>query len=347
MEVNENENPIENQIEAIEIEHEADVGAVRRRFAALAAASGLDETRTGEAALIATELASNVIKHARSGGALVGAVAAGGVRGVAIAVWDRGPGMNVEACLRDGVSTAGTAGAGLGAVSRLATRWDAYSRRGAGTVISASVFPRGPRGSIPRTAFDAGGVAVPYPGMAVCGDAWRVHQAQDRATLIVCDGLGHGDGAAAAARAVLDAFSERPEDSPAAILAHADRAARSTRGAAATVVRVDRAAREATIAGVGNVAAWIASAGATRQLVTQHGTLGQATPRIREERYAFPPGAVLVVCSDGIKPRPGFLGSGDHLDLPAHDPATTAATIWRDHARGRDDATAVVLREAR
>jgi anti-sigma regulatory factor (Ser/Thr protein kinase) len=335
MEVNENE------IEAFEIEHEADVGAVRRRFATLAAISGLDEARTGDAALVATELASNVIKHAGRGGALVGCVAIGGVRGVSIVAWDRGPGMNVDACLRDGMSTAGTAGAGLGAISRLATRWDAYSRRGAGAVITASVFPRA---AIARTAFDVGGVAVPYPGLTVCGDGWRVHEAGDRATLIVCDGLGHGDGAAAAARAVLDAFSRRPEDKLAAILARAHGAAHPTRGAAATVVRIDRAAREATIAGVGNVAAWIIDGAALRQLVTQHGTLGQVMPRVREERYPFPPGAVLVVCSDGIKSR---VTLDDHPDLLLHASATIAATVWRDHARDRDDATAVVLRELR
>jgi anti-sigma regulatory factor (Ser/Thr protein kinase) len=329
-----------NETELLELDHEAHVGAVRRRFATLAATSGLDDTRTGEAALIATELASNVIKHAGHGGVLLGCVAAGGVRGVSIVAWDRGPGMNVEACLRDGMSTAGTAGAGLGAITRLATRWDAYSRRGAGSVIAASVFPRGP---IARTAFDVGGVAVPYPGLPVCGDAWRVHESGDHVTLIVCDGLGHGDGAAAAARAVLDAFAQRTEDSLTAILERAHGAAHATRGAAVTVVRVDRAAHEATIAGVGNVTAWIADGGAIRQLVTQHGTLGQVMPRIREERYPFPPGAVLVVCSDGLKSRLALDAPG----LLAHDPVTIATALWRDHTRGRDDATAVVLREAR
>lgn len=330
-----------NETELFELEHEAHVGAVRRRFAALAATSGLDDTRVGDAALIASELAANVLRHAGHGGALLGCVAAGGMRGVSIAAWDRGPGMNVEACLPDGVSTTGTAGAGLGAVARIATRWDAYSRRGAGTVITATVFPRG---ATARTAFDVGGVAVPYPGMAVCGDGWRVHESGTRATLIVCDGLGHGEGAAMAARAVLAAFTASADGAVAAILEHADRAARSTRGAAATVVRVDRAARQATVAGVGNVAAWIWVEGSTRQLVTQHGTLGQATPRVREEHYEFPPGARLLVCSDGLKSRPPV---DDYPDLLDRDPATIATTLWRDHARGRDDATAVVLREAR
>jgi anti-sigma regulatory factor (Ser/Thr protein kinase) len=330
-----------NETEALELEHESHVGAVRRRFATLAATSGFDETRTGEAALIATELATNVIKHAGHGGALLGCVAAGDVRGVSITAWDRGRGMNVDACLRDGMSTAGTAGAGLGAVARLATRWDAYSRHGGGTVITANVFPRGTSG---RTEFDVGGVAVPYPGLPVCGDAWRVHQSGTCATLIVCDGLGHGDGAAAAARAVIASFAVQPDDALAAILERAHRAAHATRGAAATIVRVDLAARRATIAGIGNVAAWIIDGAAVRQLVTQHGTLGQAMPRIREEGYAFPPGSQLVMCSDGIKSRPAL---DSYPGLPGHDAMTVAATLWRDHTRGRDDATAVVLHEAR
>jgi anti-sigma regulatory factor (Ser/Thr protein kinase) len=330
-----------NETEALELEHESHAGAVRRRFATLAATSGLDETRTGEAALIATELATNVVKHAGHGGALLGCVAAGDARGVSIVAWDRGPGMNLDACLRDGMSTTGTAGAGLGAVARLATRWDAYSRHGAGTVITATVFPRGAR---LHTVFDVGGVSVPYPGALVCGDAWRVHQSGQRASLLVCDGLGHGEGAAAAALAVIEAFEVRPDDAAAAILERAHRAAHATRGAAATIVQVDLAAREATVAGIGNVAAFIVDGGSVRQLVTQHGTLGHAVPRIRQERYAFPLGAHAMVFSDGLKSRPALDG---YAGLLAHDAATIAATLWRDHARGRDDATAVVLYEAR
>ena len=109
-------------------------------------------------------------------------------------------------------------------------------------------------------------------------------------------------------------------------------------------MRVDLDAREATVAGIGNVGAWVAGDESSRQLVTQHGTLGQAMPRIREERYAFPPGAYLMMCSDGLKSRPQL---DDQPGLLVHDSATIAAMLWRDHARGRDDATAVVLREAR
>jgi anti-sigma regulatory factor (Ser/Thr protein kinase) len=326
--------------DAFELDDSADVGAVRRGLGALATAAGLDQARAGDAALIASELASNVLKHAGRGGAILGIVQEPSRRGVAIAAWDRGPGMNLEACLRDGMSTAGTRGAGLGAVARLATRFDAYTRPDRGSVITATVFPHGP----PQPGrFAVGAACVPYPGLHVCGDAWAAEIDGDRATAIVCDGLGHGDGAQAASAAVIAAFRAAPGAPLPEILDRADRAARATRGAAAALVRIDLARRELAIAGVGNVAAWIAS-DRLRQLVTQHGTLGHVRPaRITEEHHPFPPRAQLVMCSDGIKSRWNF---DDHPGLVSHEPVTIATAMWRDLGRGRDDATALIMREA-
>jgi anti-sigma regulatory factor (Ser/Thr protein kinase) len=325
--------------EPFDLDASADVGVVRRRLGALAVELGFDETRAGDAALIATELGSNVLKHARCGGALVGQARASDHRGVAIAAWDRGPGMDLDACLRDGMSTAGTRGAGLGAAHRLATRFDAYTPPGLGSVVTTTVLPAGPP---PDARFAIGGVCVPYPGLTVCGDAWDVHVDGDRATIVACDGLGHGDGAATAAAAVIAAFREAPDAPLAAILERADRAARLTRGAAATVARIDLARREVAVAGVGNVAAWLVGDTA-RQLVTHHGTLGLAAPRaIREERRELARDALLVLCSDGIKSRWSLDG---HPGLAGRDPVTIATVLWRDFARGRDDASLVVMRE--
>jgi anti-sigma regulatory factor (Ser/Thr protein kinase) len=323
-----------------ELDDSADVGAVRRRLGALAAELGLDETRAGDAALIATELATNVLKHARHGGALVGRAHAGERCGVALATWDRGTGMDLDACLRDGMSTTSTRGAGLGAARRLATRFDAYTPPGLGSVVTTTVLPAGPP---PDTRFAIGGVCVPYPGLPVCGDAWDAHIDGERATILACDGLGHGEGAAAAAAAVIVAFRAAPDAPLAAILERAHRAAHATRGAAATVARIDLARRELAVAGVGNVAVWQVGDTA-RQLVTQHGTLGQAVPHaIREERCSFEPGALLVLCSDGIKSRWSLAG---HPGLAGRDPLTVATVLWRDFARGRDDASLVVVRES-
>jgi anti-sigma regulatory factor (Ser/Thr protein kinase) len=208
--------------EVFGLDDSADVGAIRRRFATLAAAAELDEVRSGDAALVATELASNVLKHAQRGGAVLGIVHELGRRGVVIAAWDRGPGMNLDPCLHDGMSTAGTRGAGLGAVTRLATRFDAYTPHGRGSVVVATVFPKAPA---PPARFAVGAVCVPFPGFPVCGDAWAAHVDGERATVVVCDGLGHGDGAADAAAAVIAAVRAAPGDPLGAILARADRAA--------------------------------------------------------------------------------------------------------------------------
>ncbi|WP_062645907.1 ATP-binding SpoIIE family protein phosphatase [Streptomyces maremycinicus] len=109
-----------------------------------AALAGLDRSRSADAALVATELATNLLKHARGGQLLVEAVAppsgrAGGPL-VQVAAIDHGPGMSdVPAALGDGFSTAGSLGAGLGTCRRLSDDFDLHSLPGRGTVALARI----------------------------------------------------------------------------------------------------------------------------------------------------------------------------------------------------------------
>jgi hypothetical protein len=59
--------------------------------------------------------------------------------------------------------------------------------------------------------------------------------------------------------------------------------------------------------------------------------------------YPAVPGHPLRValCSDGLKTRWSL--DHRHRGLLGHDPATIAAVLWRDFARGRDDATAAIV----
>ncbi|MEU5275416.1 ATP-binding SpoIIE family protein phosphatase [Streptomyces asoensis] len=109
-----------------------------------AALAGLDGARTADAALVATELATNLLKHARGGQLLVEAVAPPDGRPgdlvVQIAAVDHGPGMSdVPAALGDGFSTAGSLGAGLGTCRRVADDFDLHSVPGRGTVALARI----------------------------------------------------------------------------------------------------------------------------------------------------------------------------------------------------------------
>jgi hypothetical protein len=71
--------------------------------------------------------------------------------------------------------------------------------------------------------------------------------------------------------------------------------------------------------------------------------VGHATRTVQEFAYDWPAGAALVVHTDGLTSRwrldsyPGVL---------RHDPALLAGVLFRDAARGRDDATVVVVRAA-
>ncbi|MFE3997077.1 SpoIIE family protein phosphatase [Streptomyces goshikiensis] len=146
--------------------------AARGAAAALGRRTGLGEARTAELVLAVTELATNVTKHAPDGSILLRVLRNQDVAGVEVILIDGGPGMaDVPAALRDGMSTTGTLGIGLGAVQRLADRFDIHSVPGLGTLQLARFWPRPPHPSVAGEALVAG-ITRPIGGEEVCGDAW-------------------------------------------------------------------------------------------------------------------------------------------------------------------------------
>src|SRR4051794_21402568 len=114
-------------MERLTVADPSHVAAARRYATQQAVTTGFDETDTGRLAIIVTELANNLLHHGGGGEMLIGAdLETSGMQVIAL---DRGPGMvNVSQCLRDGFSTAGTPGNGLGAVQRLAQHMAIHSR---------------------------------------------------------------------------------------------------------------------------------------------------------------------------------------------------------------------------
>jgi len=155
------------------------------------------------------------------------------------------------------------------------------------------------------------------------------------------DGLGHGLGAADAARLATRAFGEESHLPPAALVGAIHGALRGSRGAAVSVARIDRAREVVTYAGLGNVAGVVSSGGDSRHLVSTNGTAGHDRGRIHEFTYPWPADALLVMHSDG-------LGSRWQLErypgLAARHPALVAGVLYRDWSRGRDDVTVVAAR---
>ena len=324
------------------VEDASQVGEVRRAAQMLALQSGMDETAAGRVAIVATELGTNLVRHARGGALLLGSPRPGTLALLSI---DHGPGMDVHRCLQDGFSTGGTAGTGLGAVRRIADRFSAYSLPEHGTVIATELHMPAPRvyGAV-TPAIEVSVVALPSPGEIVSGDGWAQRESGSQLLLLMADGLGHGPDAAAAADTAIASFERSAFAAPAALLEEAHERMRATRGAAAALVALDVASARLTFAGAGNICGRLISGVSDRNLMSQHGTLGVQIRRLQDAVYEWPEHAILVLHSDGIVTRwnleavPGLLQC---------DPAVIAGWIIRDHCRGRDDATVLVARRSR
>lgn len=314
------------------------IGEARRAAEARAAALGFSDTERGRLAVIVTELATNILRHGGGGAVLLDS----DERAVHVLALDKGPGMrNVSECMRDGYSTGGSAGQGLGAVARMAGAFDVYSAPGRGSAVYARIST-GP--ALTAEAFTVGGVSVAVAGETACGDAWAFWQRdRDLAGLIVADGLGHGPLAEMAARAAVSLWrTEVARTAPAELLTRAHGALRATRGAAAACLWVQPTKRTLTYAGVGNIAGTIVTSDLkTRSMVSNNGTVGMEVRRIQEFQYPLESGAVVILCSDGIATH---WRVDQYPGLFQRHPRVIAGVIYRDHVRGRDDATVAVLK---
>jgi stage II sporulation SpoE-like protein len=249
---------------------------------------------------------------------------------------------NVVRCEVDGYSTAGTAGTGLGAMRRMASLFEVSSQPGRGTVVLARVGPR--RGAIADSAdIVAEGLAVAKTGETACGDAWAEEPRSGGTALIVVDGLGHGLGAAQAAREAVATFHALRGKPPIIRLEAIHAALRSTRGAAVAVVDIDVIEGLASFVGLGNISASIHHQGTTRHLISHNGTAGHVASRIRDAQYPWPDDAVLIVHSDGVAT---IRDTEAYVPLLRRDPSLLAGVLYRDLARGHDDATVVVARRS-
>lgn len=293
-------------------------------------------------ALVATELATNLVKHARGGRLLTGVFEDQTGAGVEVISLDTGPGIaDLQASLRDGYSTAGSSGTGLGAVWRLADAVDVVSHVGAGTAILARLSREKVKSTAPGSGAGWGAVTVPIPGEEVCGDSYCVRAHADGRTLLVVDGLGHGRAAAEAANEAVRLFRANEREDPAAIVEAMHAGMRATRGGAVAVARLECEAGRLLYAGVGNISGSVIAGEHRQSMVSHNGTAGLTARTIRTFEYALPPGAVVVMHSDG-------LGAGWSLDrypgLASAHPSLIAAVLYRDFSRGRDDATVLVSR---
>ncbi len=328
----------------LRVEDSSQVGEARRLAGALGRGLGFDETRTGQAELIVTELATNLLKHTGGAGGVVvfSPIREADAVGLDLLSLDQGPGIaHLGLSLRDGHSTTGSTGSGLGAMQRQSAIFEMYSAPGQGTAVFSRVWKTGPPAIPP--ALSVGAVCLPVDGEQACGDAWAMKTHAGATLFLLADGLGHGPEAAAAANVAVELFAKNPACAPAQLLHLLHGALRSTRGAAVAVAEVSPGLGQVRFAGVGNLSALILAGGNSRHLVSNNGTAGVEARTIQEFTYPWPKDGLLVLHSDGI----ATLGAlENHPGLVAKHPTLIAGVLWRDQQRPRDDSTVLVAKAA-
>jgi anti-sigma regulatory factor (Ser/Thr protein kinase) len=321
----------------ISVSDASQVGEVRRTVARMAQTLTLSEARRGDAAIVATELATNLVRHARHGRMLLQAMSHGPSGWLEMLSVDGGPGMaDVQRCLQDGYSTVGTPGNGLGAVQRLSDEFDLHSMPGKGTVIVSRIASS----AAASTLFAIGAVCLSAPGEHVSGDTWRSAERDREIAVMVADGLGHGPEAAVAAQRAGVTFESEPFVTPEQFYRSAHRSLVGSRGAALARAVIG-ASGDVEYSGIGNIAGSLVSSERSRGLASQNGTVGvQIRNHVSAFSHTMPAPGVLLMHSDGITSRWSF----DHYPgLLLRHPAVIAAVLSRDFVRGRDDATMLVV----
>jgi len=327
------------------VEDSAQVASVRRAAQRAAEALDFTEARAGQVALVVTELGTNLVKHATRGEMLLRMLdehVADGA-GLEVLALDRGPGIpDVALSARNGYSTAGTLGHGLGAIGRQSDLLQIYTQP-SGTGILARIGRDEP-GAVARSSrLEIGAVQVNATGEQICGDDWTARVRDERLSLIVADGLGHGLSAHDAARRAVSEFDRMHEENPATIIGALHASLRSTRGAAVAVAAVDLERGVLRYSGLGNIAGVILGPGTSRHsMVSQNGTAGHRASRIQEFQYPFPPQSILVMHSDGLGTQWDI---GAYPGLRARHPSLIAGVLYRDFRRRRDDVTIVVIKD--
>lgn len=325
-------------LQTIPMRDEASVSLAREAVRAEGARAQMPPAAIAALATAASELGHNQLAHARGGMFATRGLARGGVLGVEVICADRGDGIAEPARALKGRSAAPAGlGIGLAGVRALADEVDFDVRLGEGTCVWARKFA-----SPVRRQREIGVYGRAHPVERVCGDHAAFVRTGDTLHLALSDGLGHGPDARVASRAAVLRFEKGPTRPLEDVLAEADEALTSTRGAVMGLARIDEAGL--LTATVGNIVTYVCGpGGVTRRFSGTSAVLGirgRSRPVLIESMPLNSHDAVLIY-SDGIVQRASLDGA---LDLLREHPLIIAERMVRTFAREDDDVLVLVAR---
>jgi serine/threonine-protein kinase RsbT len=122
----------------VKVAAEAHVYVAAHQVKALAKQTGFNEADQTRLETVTSELARNIVLYAGEGAIKVQVVTRGKQRGLKIQALDQGPGIaDIEQAMKNGYTTSGGLGSGLGGAKRMMDEFYIESAPGWGTRVTA------------------------------------------------------------------------------------------------------------------------------------------------------------------------------------------------------------------
>jgi anti-sigma regulatory factor (Ser/Thr protein kinase) len=328
------------------IEDRSYIAFIKREIHLKAVGAKFDKIEVGKIDIIVSELTSNLIKHAIEGELLYRiSINAGNVPTFEVICIDKGPGISdMPSAMRDGTSTKGTMGGGLGAMQRMSSLFQIFSMRQWGTVLYSRVGPEARVSEQSKSGLDLDvrAVCVPKAHEEVCGDGYKVVNTATHTKILFGDGLGHGPHAKEAMDAAGNFFFESEDNEPVEIIRRMHEEVRRTRGLVAAVAVIDKKAARWHLCGVGNISVRLYSGIEYRNYMSYNGTIGMNIPKsMNSTIIPLERNQHLIMCSDGLTTRWNL---GPYPAIFKYDANLLAGVLYKDFSRGNDDASILIAK---
>ena len=295
------------------VQNESALILLRSRLSAIAQRLGFPEQKRENMLLVASELVSNQVKHAKGRGLIQAWQQPGPV--VDILALDYGPGIpNLSLAEEDGYSSLNTLGKGLGSIRRLSDESYIYTQQetpGQGKKWNGTIFLARFRAGKRKSGLDnsapKGGSAELEVGLysrSLSDDRYngdRIYLQKTGETLrwLHLDGLGHGEHAQAATANLAAHLSHC--DNPDSVLAAVDRQLQGTRGAVALTGELGLTGKTLNILGVGDMHAHVMQDDEMQSLAFSPGVLGKEHKKPALFHFGFGRRCLVITASDGIR----------------------------------------------
>ncbi|MCX6277116.1 MAG: SpoIIE family protein phosphatase [Bacteroidetes bacterium] len=341
---------------SLQIDNESDVGVCRRKAVSLASQMGFDEVKSGEVAIMVTELVTNVIKHGGGKGKLVICQYCNDQNHQAIEVWccDSGKGIDdLKKAFKDGNTAKNSLGIGLGTIRRFSDEMEINPTLSGD--FRNIFFSDNPHISncirtlkyLPNKYWmgtnrnlEIGAASRCKPGELLNGDSYLVtHLGPALSVASVIDGLGHGSEAHLASQLARGQIILKSEQPVGVLMQHVHNALQGTRGSTIGLLRIDNENKKISFSGIGNIEGFLFTPEGKKNFLSFGGIMGHnmRTPRIFD--FDFNPGDIICMFSDGITSRWKF----DEIDWTENS-QKIAENILTQFSRPNDDATVLIIR---